>query len=173
MLRALIALSLTLPLLASSACGGRAGKAPTMPNGGPIAIMVHLNRGITPDMPPERVQQMNQLCDWMENDLLAILDDVGYAPTRVADPATQAGPGRELLRVTIKNYNAGSKAARMWVGFGAGAATLDSHFELIGEGGATLIAGDPSVASGRDWRNAARKINLQTVEAVNARLSQK
>ncbi len=173
MSRALFGLSLALMLCALNACGGRTGSAPKMPNGSPIAIMVYLDRGITPDMPPDRALQMNQLGEWMENDLLAILDKTGYTATRVADPAAAPGAGREVLRVKITNYNPGSKAARMWVGFGAGAATLNSHFELIGEGGATLIAGDPSVGSGRDWRNAARKVNLQTVDAVNGRLSQR
>jgi hypothetical protein len=35
---------------------------------------------------------------------------------------------------------------------------------------AVALAGDPSVASGRDWTNAARKVNLNTVDSVNAYL---
>jgi hypothetical protein len=154
------------------ACGGRTGSAPKNPDGSRIAVMLYSDRGIAPDAPPERVEQLNQLGDWMENDLLAILDKTGYAATRVSDPNTPAGPGRFVLKVTIRNYNAGSTAARMLVGFGAGAAVLDTHFELFGTAPGPLVIGDPSVGSGRDWRNSARKVNLQTVDAVNARLSQ-
>jgi len=173
MKRFILSLAL-LSTLALVACGGgRTGSAATMPDGSRIAIMVHTDEGLPPDAAPDRVQQVQQLSTWMENDLLAILDKTGYAASRVEDPNTPAGPGRYVLRVKITDYNAGSKAARMLVGFGAGAAVLNTHYELIGEGGTPLVAGDPSVGSGRDWKNSARKINLQTVDAVNTQLHKK
>jgi len=163
-----------LTTVALAACGGgRTGSAAKMPDGSRIAVMVHFDPGITPEMAPDRVEQMTQMASWMEDDLLAILDKTGYAAGRVADPATPPGPGRYMLHVKIKNYNAGSKAARMLVGFGAGAATLDTHFELLADGGAAVVGGDPSVGSGRDWKNAARKVNLQTVDTVNAALNRR
>lgn len=155
--------------LCMSACGGRTNSAPKMADGSTIAIMIVPDRGITPDMAPDRVEQIDQLATWMENDLIDILTKTGYAATRTNDPTVEPGPGRYVLRLKITNYNAGSSAARMFVGFGAGAATLDTHFDLLGPSGIE-ISGDPSVASGRDWRNAARKVNAQTVDAVNARL---
>ena len=171
MQRIVLALCLSLALFA---CGGsRAGRAPTLPDGSRIAIMVHSDRNITSDMAPDRVEQINQLAQWMERDLLQILEDAGYAPLRIDDPATPPGPGRYLLKVKIRNYNAGSKAARILVGFGAGAAVLDTHFELTGSGGEQVVSGDPSVGTGRDWKNAARKVNLQTVDAITGRLSQR
>lgn len=167
------AVSLTLAALALVACGGaRTGSAVKNPDGSRVAIMVVTDRGITAEMEPDRVEQINQLASWMEDDLLAILEKTGYAPMRVEADAPP-GPGRYLLRVKIRDYNAGSKAARILVGFGAGAAVLNTHFELQGEDGGALVAGDPSVGTGRDWRNAARKVNLQTVDSVNARLHQK
>jgi hypothetical protein len=165
-------ISAVLTLVLMGACGGRTGSAPKMPDGSKIAIMVVPDRGITPDMEPARVQQIEQLASWMETDLVEILNKTGYAATRTEDPNVQPGPGRYVLRVTITKYNAGSKAARMLVGFGAGAATLDTHFELVGEAGNVEVTGDPSVGSGRDWKNAARKVNLQTVDTVNARIKQ-
>lgn len=174
MTRLLLVLSLMLTSSMWLGCGGRTGTAATMPDGSRMAIMVHTDKRLTPDMAPDRVAQLNQISEWMENDLLAILEKTGYAATRVEDPTTAAGPGRLVLRVTIADYNAGSKAARMFVGFGAGAAVLRTHFELLGDASPTpLIVGDPSVGSGRDWRNSARKVNLQTVDAVNGRLNQK
>ncbi|MEY4515537.1 MAG: hypothetical protein RLZZ450_7659 [Pseudomonadota bacterium] len=78
-----------------------------------------------------------------------------------------------MLRVKIANYNAGSKAARMMVGWGAGAAVLNTNFEFYGpDSQAPYVVGSPSVGSGRDWKNSARKVNLQTVDAVIARLHQ-
>lgn len=170
MLRHIVAALLACCLFACG--GGRTGSAAKNPDGSQLAIMVFTDRGIQPDMPPDRVAQIDQMAEWMENDLLAILDKTGYAAARVVDPNTQPGPGRFVLRVTVKNYSAGSKAARMLVGFGAGAVVLDTHFELFGPAPGALVIGDPSVGSGRDWTNAARKVNLQTVDAVNTRLNQ-
>jgi hypothetical protein len=164
---------LTVLALALGACGGgRTGSAVTMPGGGKISIMVFSDRGTPPGTAPDKVQQNEQLGSWMESDLLAILEGTGYAAGRVADPNTPVGPGRYLLRTRIVNYNAGSKAARMLVGMGAGAAKLDMAYELIGPNGSVYVAGAPSVGTGRDWKNAARKVNLETVDAVNARLHQ-
>ena len=174
MTRSIFGLFWMLAALSLIACGGgRTGSAVKNPDGSAVAILCHFDRGITPEMTPEKQEQVQQLATWMEDDLLSILNKTGYAATRVDDPNTPAGPGRYVLHVTIKNYNAGSKAARMLVGFGAGAAVLDTHFDLVGEGGSSLVSGDPSVGSGRDWKNSARKVNLQTVDAVNARLHQK
>lgn len=173
MIRSLTAIGLLIGSALLVACGGRGGSAAKNPDGSRIAIMVYTDRNIPADAPPDRVAQIDQLSTWMENDLLAILDKTGYSATRVEDPAIQAGPGRYVLRVTIRNYHAGSKAARMFVGFGAGQVVLDTHFELWGQEQGPLVVGDPSVGSGRDWTNSARKVNLQTVDAVNARLNQR
>lgn len=173
MLRSLAYLALISTLTLVACGGGRTGSAAKMPDGSAIAVLVHLDRGLPPDATPERIEQVDQLASWMEDDLLAILTKTGYAATRVADPNTAAGPGRYVLRVRIKDYNAGSKAARMMVGFGAGAAVLRTHFELMGGAETPLVAGDPDVGSGRDWKNAVRKVNLQTVDAVNATLNRK
>ena len=113
---------------------------------------------------------MEELSSWMESDLLAILNNFGYAGIRVDDANVTAGPGRFVLLVHVKAYDAGSRAARLLIGFNAGGATLDTHFELKGEGGTSLVAGDPSIRAGGDGRHAARRINMQTINAVDAYL---
>lgn len=174
MTRSLMILGLMLTSLFGLGCSGRSGSASTMPDGSRIAVMVHVDERITPDMAPDRVTQIQQLSQWMENDLLEMLDGTGYAGTRVEDPAaTPPGPGRLLLRVSITDYNAGSKAARMLVGFGAGTAVLRTHFDLYADASSgPIVSGDPDVGSSRDWTNAARKVNQQTVDSVNLRLHQ-
>jgi Domain of unknown function (DUF4410) len=157
-------------LLALSACGG-GGKAPTMPGGAKIALLVSFDRG-TEGKPPEKVQQVGQLADYAEPDFLAILNKMGYEASRVDDPNTQPGPGRYVVRYRIIEYNAGSKAARMFVGYGAGSARLDTGYELIGPDGSSYTKGAPSVASSRDWKNAAHKVNQETAKAIDARLHQ-
>jgi Domain of unknown function (DUF4410) len=166
------AMALALAALSLSACGG-SHRAPTLPSGQPLAVMVTLDRTAPPDTPPDRLQQLQQVSDQFEADLVDVLRANGYDAAAVAAVDTPTGPGRYSLRVQILNYNAGSKAARMFVGFGAGSARLDAGFELFGTGGASYVKGTPGVSTSRaDWRHVVRKVNEDIVAAVNVRLGQ-
>ena len=152
-------------------CGGRGGSAATLPGGNKVAILVYSDRGISEATPESDTEQVNQLTDWMESDLIAILKKTGYDATMVANKDEPTAVGRYLLRTQVVNYNGGNKAAREFVGWGAGAARLQTHFELIGPNGSVYVAGSPNVASSRiNWQHVARKVNLQTVDSVNQRL---
>jgi hypothetical protein len=93
MKRCLLVLSLMLTSFVGLGCGGgRTGSAATMPDGSRIAILVFTDRGITPDMPPDKVTQLEQLSLWMERDLMDILNKTGYAASQVTTPARPPGP---------------------------------------------------------------------------------
>jgi hypothetical protein len=160
-----------LVALASMACGGRGGSAATMPNGNKVAIMVYLDRGVTAETPEDKANQLNQLADYMGQDLVDILNKTGYDATLIASKDVPTAVGRYVLHTTIANYNAGNRAARAFVGFGAGAARLDVTFELLGPNGQVYVKGAPSSGTSRaNWQHVARKANLETVDTVNARL---
>lgn len=162
-----------LALGLAAGCGGI--KAPTMPNGQKIALMVVADRGIEPEFNEGQVSRRNQVGEWMETDLMNMLEKQGYAATLVSDPSqAQPGPGRYVLNVKITNYNPGSKAARMFGGIAGGIAgkcVLDTHYELVGEGG-VMVTDDLSISSTNDWDKTARKANKLTTEAVTNRFRQ-
>lgn len=162
---------LVLGLLAFTACGGRQS-APTLPSGQRVAVLVFLDRSVAPETPPEKISQLQEVADFMEPDLLALLRNAGYDAAVASGPA-QPAPGQYTLRVQITEYNGGSKAARMFVGYGAGAARLDTHFELIGPNGQSYTQGSPGASTGRtNWQRVVRKVNQEIVAAVNVRLRQ-
>ena len=164
-----LSLTLVVSMFLATACAGtRVGQAPKRPDGSPIAMLVHIDDGLTSD-DPARVNQRKEVASYLENDLLKVLARTGYTATRSEDPSAAAGPGRHLLRVKIVRYDAGSKAARILVGAGAGAASIETHFELIGDQGTPLVTGDPEASSGfgGDWNDAVRTANEQTVKAIN------
>ena len=78
-----------------------------------------------------------------------------------------------MLTVKITEYRAGSKAARIVVGYGAGGLTLKTHYELSDGGAKAILSKDDSVFSGREWINAARKLNENTAKAVTTELGNK
>jgi hypothetical protein len=162
---------LVLGLLAFTACGGRQ-HAPTLASGKRLAVLVFLDRTLAPETPPEKVSQLQEVADFLEPDLLAVLRDSGY-DAAVVSGVQPGGEGQYTLKVQITEYNGGSKAARMFVGFGAGSARLDTHFELLGPNGASYTSGSPGASTGRSsWQRVVRKVNQEIVAAVNIRLQQ-
>lgn len=162
---------LVLALLAFTACGGRQS-APTLPSGKRVAVLLFLDRTVAPETPAEKATQLQEVADFMEPDLLAVLRSSGYDAAVVSGVA-QPVEGQYTLKVQITEYSGGSKAARMFVGFGAGAARLESHFELIGPNGESYTQGSPGASTGRtNWQRVVRKVNQEIVAAVNVRLRQ-
>ena len=138
-----------------------------------IVIAVLSDRGDPATMNEKQFAMRNQVGEWMEKDLLKLLSKAGYE-ARLIGKAEEFQPaaGQYLLKVAIVSYNPGSKAARMMVGYGAGATSLDTRAELVDQKGATLLTEEFGVGSSRDWHYSTRKVNEQTVAAVTNRLRQ-
>jgi hypothetical protein len=163
----LAAMLLAAVATASLGCGS-GSRAVRGPGGAPLVLDVVLDRSVG-QLP--NAEQVDQVAGWMEPDLHQVLTNFGYQVVPQGNPqAYQPAPGRFLLIVKITRYNAGSKAARMFVGLGAGAASLAAHYTLFGPRG-PVNEGDISVASGRDWQFCARKVNTQTADRITALLN--
>ncbi len=115
-------------------------------------------------------RERNQLGEFMDQDLVRVFarfSKQGYAARLIGSAAEfKPEPGNYLLNVKITEYNAGSKAARIIVGFGAGGMTLKVKIELLDGARKSLLSKEESAFSGRDWRNIARKVNELTVDSV-------
>jgi len=135
-------------------------------------LFVLIDRGIEPSFTNYQVNNRDQVGDFMERDLPAVLKKSGFN-ARLISKRSEYKPaaGSYLLTVKITNYNAGSKVARRFVGFGAGATSMDTHFELYGSDSKLLLSDNPSVGSTRDWNNVVRKVNEQTARAVAKKMS--
>jgi hypothetical protein len=156
---ALVMVILTVMLSAGAALAG----------GGKMFVVI--DRGIDGSLNEGQVKNRNQTGECMEKDLVAILEKAGFGAEVIKDRSEfKGGEGEHLLVVKIKEYNPGSAAARWTVGFGAGAASMKTHYELFGSGPQPILSDDLGVGSGRDWRNVIRKLDEQTVAAVKKKL---
>ena len=167
-----IAVGLVVMLAAGLACKEKT-KATTLAGGEKISICVLSDRGKTSAMTEDQRKSRDQVGEIMEPDLIRILNSAGYEAKLVQkSDECSLGKGKYLLKVTIVSYNPGSKAARILVGYGAGATSQNNHYELIGEGGKTILAYDDGVGSSRDWRNSIRKLNENTSERITQKLNE-
>jgi len=121
--------------------------------------------------PGSNSRESRQMAMRMERDLDNILERRGKYSTRILKSKDEfkKGAGEYLLDVRMTRYNAGSKAARIIVGFGAGSAALDIHYELTGPHGNTLLSRDDGCATSLDWQRLARKLNENILTAIQAR----
>ncbi|OGP59454.1 MAG: hypothetical protein A2V65_03940 [Deltaproteobacteria bacterium RBG_13_49_15] len=130
------------------------------------SIAVYLDRGGDD-------KATKQMGAWMEGDIKNVLARRGGYNVRIISSRDEfkSGQGEYLVTLKIIRYNPGSKAARIIVGFGAGYASLDIHYELIGPSGNTLISKDDGCATSLDWQRLGRKLNENILAAIQPRIA--
>ena len=156
-----ISLLFALSLLALSGCAS-GPKAPAGADGGKIPVLVLIDGGWdeVDASKPNHMQQRTQLVDFMRKSAVEQLNRSGYDASSI-DSLGQydSRSASRLLTIKIEHYSSGSAAARILVGFGAGAATLDTRAVYKAKG-TKLFEADNSIASGRDWRKTVKKTNI-------------
>jgi len=137
------------------------------------AIQVLFDRGLE-GKTEEQAKQYNQVGEYFEPYFIKLFTKGGYTVTKIASrDQFDAASGAYLLTVKTANYNPGSKAARMWVGMGAGATTMKIHFELFGAEKDALLVKDQERGSSRDWQFLCTKLSADALEQVKATLGAK
>lgn len=158
------------PKATSASAASVAVTAPA-PTAGRAVIYVLFDRGIATGVDDRETTQRQQVGDYMERDLVRALTKAGYAAKAIAKRAEfTAVADNYLLTVKIVRYNPGAKAARYVVGYGAGAASLDIHYELTGAKNDAVLSKDDGVGSSRDWQFCCRKLNQNMTQAIKGAL---
>ncbi|NQU43870.1 DUF4410 domain-containing protein [bacterium] len=159
-----------LSLLLLTGCA-RGPQAPLAPSGQKIEIQVFNDRGDPDQLEPRQYQLHAEVARFMEPDLIRRLQRAGYdARLLNSRDEFQPAPGRYLLAMKMVRYNAGSSAARMMVGFGAGAASLDNHYEFLGSGCEPVLVWDDGAGTSEHWSRIPRKLNANAVQRITAKL---
>lgn len=140
-------------------------------------IYVLFDNGVSGSLDARQAKAQAQLSDWMDDDLVRVFAryaKAGYQGKLIGKRGDfRQGSDNYLLAVKIIEYRAGSKAARMVVGFGAGGVSLKIHYELSANGRNAILTSDDGVFSGREWISAARKLNEKMAKAVTEKLGRK
>lgn len=140
-------------------------------------ICILFDNGVSGKLDARQAKAQAQLSDWMDDDLVRVFAryaKAGYQAKVIEKRKDfKPQPNSYLLTVKILEYRAGSKAARMVVGYGAGGVSLNIHYELSADGRKAIISNDDGVFSGREWISAARKLNEKMAKAVTEKLGKK
>ncbi|MCF7848411.1 MAG: DUF4410 domain-containing protein [Kiritimatiellales bacterium] len=150
-----------LAVLTVSGC--KTTQAPLAQSGQKVHIDVLVNRGDPNTMESKQWGWRNEIGEFMEPNLVRRLGDYGFSSAQIQKASDFKGkPDSYLLSVKIKSYNPGSSAARILVGYGAGACALDCHYELMDAQGKKVLDWDDGCGSSSDWRRLPVKLNQNT-----------
>ncbi len=152
--------------------GCATSRAPMTASGEKIKIFVLSDRGSPDKMEEKQWGYRNEVGSYMETDLINRLNRTGYNATLVKDKSEiKPLPDSYTVFAKIKSYNPGSAAARIVVGFGAGACSLDMHYKVFNADGAVIMEWDDGIGTSGDWRRLPIALNDKLVRKLNEELA--
>ncbi len=147
-----------------------ASTAPQAAAGGKSKIFVVLDRGNKNEMEAQQWKYRNEVGAYMEADLIRRLSRAGYMAQLIpSEKEYTSAVDSYLVSMKIKSYNPGSSAARIVVGFGAGACSLDMHY-AVKQGPKVLQEWDDGIGSSLDWRRLCNALDDKLIRKLNAEL---
>lgn len=139
-----------------------------VPAGPRRALDVLIEEGNPAEMEAQQYQFRVELRNYMKRELPRRFARYGMDARMISERAETAatGDGRDLLVVHYVSYNPGSSAARMVVGYGAGAAALDISATLYRSGQEVLAWSDGCGTSGH-WSRLINKLDDNMGKKLN------
>jgi hypothetical protein len=138
---------------------------------GPAGEMSVLSlRGDTSSMTQDQIVELQRVGKWMDRDIIKQLSRAGYKSKLITSRKAFKGPGN-LLIIKVAKFRPGNRAARAFVGFGAGGSSLDLHYQLFDSRGAVLSAWGDGVGSSRGGTYCAQTLNKKALAKLAALLN--
>lgn len=131
------------------------------------AIDILIEPGDSAQLTPKQYEQRLDLKNYMVRTLPVKMQRHGIEGRIIGEKSDYAGEGRQLLVVRYVRYNPGATAARIIVGFGAGAASLDVSCELL-DGDRQLLAWEDGCGTSEHWQRLVNKLNDNAVLKLKA-----
>lgn len=120
----------------------------------------------------QQIQQHRQVNAYMGKNMVRWLNKYGYSASLAKSRKDyRPSAGEYLVTEKILKYNPGNVGLRIGIGFGAGAASLDVHYEFYGKNKKAVLADDHGVGSSRNWTYCAEKINKDIIARIGNALN--
>ena len=162
MKKTIILIAVILLVCFCAGCGAK--RAAIQPGaGGDIAIVVVDQGPSTLNAAQQR--ELTRTNTWMKRDIVKQLSRAGFKATLINSKKEFSGSGYLLVIETAK-FNAGSRAARAFVGYGAGSASLDLKYKLMGSNRAVIQAWQDGVGSSKGPNYCAQTLDRRAAAKV-------
>lgn len=161
-------ITLTLIGCSSSRAPGQSAVSASTAPAGEIAVLSL--RGNTDDMTPDQIVELKRVGTWMDRDIIKQLNRAGYNAKLLGSRSEYSGSGH-LLIIDVDKFKAGNRAARAFVGFGAGGSSLNLDYQLLGSHGKVVTQWKDGVGSSKGGTYCAKKLNRNAIKQLKTRLS--
>ncbi len=160
-----LALMLSLILLVGM-IGGCGKKRVSLNPGVQKDIVVLTLDGDLPGQTADQIEALQSVLHWMDRDIIKNLKRSGYNAVLIKDRKEYKNSMGKLLIVDVDEFDAGSRAARVFVGYGAGAASLDLAYQLYDESGSIIEEWKEGVGSSKGGTYCAQTLNRKAIEKI-------
>ncbi|MCD6582892.1 MAG: DUF4410 domain-containing protein [Desulfuromusa sp.] len=135
--------------------------------GGKISVLSL--RGDTGSMTQDQIVELNRVGAWMDRDIIKQLKRAGYTAKLLKSHSDFSGSGH-LLIIDVDKFNPGNRAARAFVGFGAGASSLDLDYQLLDNQNKVVSQWKDGVGSSKGGTYCAQTLNRNTIKQLRSKL---
>ena len=163
--RLLLFCSLLFFVFFSIGCNGARTVNKSVPTGGAGEMAVLSLRGDTSKMTDDQIVELKRVGTWMDKDIIKQLKRAGYKANLLKSRKEFNGSGH-LLIINVTNFRPGNKAARAFVGFGAGGSSLDLKYKLLDSHGTSVSAWEDGVGSSKGGTYCAQTLNRNAIEQL-------
>lgn len=164
-------LSLVLMVGLTGGCGKNGTKqAEIKPQAGTKIAVLTLD-GDLAGQTADQARELDMVMQWMDRDIIKIMRQAGFEPVLIKEMQGYKSDMGKLLVIEVERFNAGNRAARAFVGFGAGAASLDLGYKLLDENGALLSEWRDGVGSSKGGTYCAQTLDRRALGKVSGLLN--
>ncbi len=161
-------LSLILMMTFTGSCGKK--RVSLNPNVAKDLTVLSLD-GNLPGQTDDQITELNRVLTWMDRDIIKNLKRAGFNAVIVKDMKEYKPNMGKLLIIDVEDFNAGNRAARAFVGFGAGASSLDLSYKLLDQKGVPLMDWKDGVGSSKGGTYCAQTLNHNAIEKITTLLN--
>ncbi len=157
-----------LILLVAVVTGCNGSKA-TYKNGAAGEISVFSIQGDTTGMTYDQIAALKSVGNWMDRDIIKQLTRAGYSAKLLKSRSDFKGPGH-LLVIDVDRFHPGNRAARAFVGFGAGAASLDLDYKVFNSQKKQIGEWKDGAGSSKGPNYCAQTLNRNAIKQLRIKL---
>ena len=171
--RSLLVSLLIIFISLTAGCGGTKAPQKTADVTGAAVtngnISVLSLRGDTSEMSQDQIVELERVGTWMDRDIIKQLNRAGYTAKLLKSRSDFSGVGY-LLIIDVDKFRAGNRAARAFVGFGAGSSSLDLNYQLLDSQKKVVSEWKDGVGSSKGGTYCAQTLNRNTIKRLKGKL---